>query len=212
MRPLFRGIFRLLSDVSLRGLEYVPKKGAYLIAPNHVSLYDPALVMAFWPCAAEAVTASDVLERPGQSSLVRLYGVIPVHRHEYDRYALEAVWGALGAGRPVMIMPEGTRSHAPGMQHAEPGIAYILEKISVPVVPVAVVGTTDDFFRRALRGERPSVSMFIGEPMLLPPIEVKGEARRLARQQHADQIMKHIATLLPLEYQGVYADPANLDA
>ena len=212
LRPLFRGVFRLISNVTVIGSEHVPQKGAYLIAPNHVSLYDPALVMAFWPSAAEAVAASDVWERPGQSLLVSWYDVIPVHRHEYDRHALEAIWGALGAGRPVMIMPEGTRSHAPGMRNAEPGIAYILEKINVPVVPVGVVGTTDDFFRRAMRGERPSVYMYIGEPMLLPPIESKGEARRLARQRNADLIMMNIAALLPLEYRGIYADPANLDA
>jgi hypothetical protein len=48
--------------------------------------------------------------------------------------------------------------------------------------------------------------------MLLPPIEGKGEARRLARQRNADLLMKHIASLLPLEYRGVYADPASLDA
>jgi 1-acyl-sn-glycerol-3-phosphate acyltransferase len=210
--PLFRGIFRLISSVTIDGLEHVPQKGAYLIAPNHVSLVDPPLVLAFWPSDPEAVAATDVLERPGQSLLVRWYGVIPVHRHEYDRHALEAIWGALRAGRPVMIMPEGTRSHVPGMRRAEPGVAYILEKINVPVVPVGVVGTTDDFFQHSIRGERPSVSMVIGEPLILPPIEGKGEARRLARQRNADLIMMRVASLLPFEYQGIYANSASLDA
>jgi hypothetical protein len=77
---------------------------------------------------------------------------------------------------------------------------------------VGVVGTTDDFFHRARRGERPSVYMSIGEPLLLPPVEGKGVVRRLARQRNADLIMTHIAALLPFEYRGVYADPAKLDA
>ncbi len=212
LRPLFRGIFRLLSNVSISGVEHIPKESAYLIAVNHVSLYDPPLVMAFWPYAAEAVGAADVWQRPGQSLLVRWYGVIPVHRYEYDRSALQAIQVALGSGRPLMIMPEGGRSHAPGMRRAEPGVAYIVEKTNIPVLPVGVVGTTDDFFHRARRGERPSVYMSIGEPLLLPPVEGKGVVRRLARQRNADLIMTHIAALLPFEYRGVYADPAKLDA
>jgi 1-acyl-sn-glycerol-3-phosphate acyltransferase len=211
LRPLFRGIFRLISNVTVSGSEHVPQKGAYLIAPNHVSLYDPALVMAFWPCAAEAVAASDVWDRPGQSLLVGWYDVIPVHRHEYDRHALEPLWDAW-MRQTGDDYARGRVLHVPACGNAEPGIAYILEKINVPVVPVGVVGTTDDFFRRAMRGERPSVYMYIGEPMLPPPIESKGEARRLARQRNADLIMMNIATLLPPEYRGVYADPAILDA
>jgi 1-acyl-sn-glycerol-3-phosphate acyltransferase len=212
LRPLFRGIFYLLSNVSISGVEHIPKEGAYLIAVNHVSLYDPPLVMAFWPSTAEAVGASDVWQRPGQSLLVRWYGVIPVRRYEYDRSALQAIQTALDAGRPLMIMPEGGRSHAPGMRRAEPGVAYIVEKTDIPVVPVGVTGTTDDFFQRAIRGGRPSVHLAIGEPLYLPPVDGKGEARRLARQRNADLIMTHIAALLPIEYRGVYADPAKLAA
>ena len=212
LRPLFRGIFRLLSHVSITGMELIPRDHPYVIAVNHVSLFDPPLVVAFWPSTAEAVGASDVWHRPGQSFLVQWYGVIPVRRYEYDRGALQAIWAALDAGRPLMIMPEGGRSHAPGMRRAEPGVAYIIEKSNVPVVPVGVTGTTDDFFKRAMRGERPSVNMAIGAPLLLPPVEGKGEARRLARQRNADLIMTHVAELLPIEYRGVYADPAKLAA
>jgi 1-acyl-sn-glycerol-3-phosphate acyltransferase len=212
LRPLFRGIFYLLSNVSISGVEHIPKEGAYLIAVNHVSLYDPPLVMAFWPSTAEAVGASDVWQRPGQSLLVRWYGVIPVRRYEYDRSALQAIQTALDAGRPLMIMPEGGRSHAPGMRRAEPGVAYIVQKTDIPVVPVGVTGTTDDFFQRAIRGGRPSVHLAIGEPLYLPSVDGKGEARRLARQRNADLIMTHIAALLPIEYRGVYADPAKLAA
>jgi hypothetical protein len=54
--------------------------------------------------------------------------------------------------------------------------------------------------------------MAIGESLFLPPVDGKGEARRLARQRNADLIMIHIAALLPLEYRGVYADPTKLAA
>jgi hypothetical protein len=76
------------------------------------------------------------------------------------------------------------------------------------VVPVGLVGTTDDFWQRAKRGERPLLEMRIGQAVNLPPIAEKGAARREARQRNADLVMQHIAGLLPEDYRGVYADSA----
>jgi 1-acyl-sn-glycerol-3-phosphate acyltransferase len=76
------------------------------------------------------------------------------------------------------------------------------------VIPLAIVGTTPDFWQRARRGERPSLEMRIGKPVTLPDITVKGADRHEARQYNADLVMRHIAGLLPLEYRGVYAESA----
>jgi 1-acyl-sn-glycerol-3-phosphate acyltransferase len=210
LRPLFRFLFRLLARVQINGVEHIPSSGPYLIAVNHVSIYDPPFVLAFWPVAPEAAGAVELWQRRGQAWLVRWYGTIPVHRGEYDRRLLATIQAALRSGRPLMIMPEGGRSHVPGMRRAQPGIAYIVEKSGVPVVPVGVVGTTDDFLKRALHGERPLLQMNIGRPLHLPPIEGKGEMRRAARQRNADMVMEHIAALLPPEYRGIYG--ASLSA
>jgi 1-acyl-sn-glycerol-3-phosphate acyltransferase len=94
------------------------------------------------------------------------------------------------------------------MRRAQPGVGYIIEETHVPVLPAAIFGTTDDFWERARRGERPVLEMHIGKPVILPPIEEKGAARREARQHNADLVMRYIAGLLPLEYRGVYADSA----
>lgn len=205
MRPAFRGIFHLLSQVRLTGLEHIPRRGPYLVAMNHVSLYEPPLILAFWPVALEAAGAVDIWEKPGQSTLARLYGGIPVHRGEYDRLLLQTMLRVLRSGRPLVIAPEGGRSHTPGLRPAKPGVAYLVEAAAVPVLPVGIVGTTDDFMRRALRFERPLLELRIGAPLDLPAVEGKGEARRLARQRNTDRIMQAIAALLPEEYRGVYA-------
>ena len=47
LRPSFRGLFRLLTRVQIEGLENVPKEGGYLVTPNHVSIYDPPLVLTY---------------------------------------------------------------------------------------------------------------------------------------------------------------------
>jgi 1-acyl-sn-glycerol-3-phosphate acyltransferase len=204
-RPVFRGTFHLLSRVNVSGLENIPAKGPYLIAVNHVSLFEPPLVLAFWPFAPEAVGAADIWERPGQSLLARLYGGIPVRRGEYDRRLLDTMLKVLESGRPLLIAPEGGRSHQLGMRRALPGVAYVVDKAQVPVVPVGIAGTSDEFLVRALQGERPPLSMHVGPAVRFDPVKARGEARRAALQENSDRIMICIAALLPPEYHGYYA-------
>jgi 1-acyl-sn-glycerol-3-phosphate acyltransferase len=211
-RPLVRlvlgSLFRLLAPVKIIGKENVPLGKPYVVAINHVSLFDPPFAGVFWPEPVEAMGAVDIWSRPGQNILARMWGGIPVHRGEYDRALFDKVIGALRSGHALLIAPEGGRSHAPGLQQAKPGIAYIVEQTSVPVLPVGISGTTDDFWHKASKGMRPPLEMHIGKPLILPCIGGRGAARRAARQANADLVMRHIAGLLPEEYRGVYADTA----
>jgi len=75
-------------------------------------------------------------------------------------------------------------------------------------VPVGILNTTDDFWQRSKRGERPQLEMRIGRPIYFPPVTGKGSERRELRQHNADIVMRHIAGLLPEEYHGVYAGQA----
>ena len=119
---------------------------------NHVSIFDPPLAGSFWPGMLEIIGAIDVFDKPFQGQLLRAYGVIPVHRGDYDCPLLTQLVRILEAGYPILISPEGSRSHIPGFKPARQGVAYPVEKTSVPVVPVALVGTTEDFWQRAKRG------------------------------------------------------------
>ena len=212
LRAAVRLVIRLLARVRLTGLENVPRGTAYMAAVNHMSIYDPPFMMAFWPEILQGIGAVDVFDKPFQGEVLKMYGVVPVHRGESDRELLDAVLKMLAAGYPVMIAPEGGRSHALAMRRAKPGVAYLIDEARVPVVPVGIIGTTDDFLQRGLRGlrrQRPTLELRVGPPFSLPPVEGRGEARRLSRQKNADLVMRHIANLLPPEYRGVYADSAG---
>jgi len=206
LKTVFRGIFHLLGRVIIKGRENLPYGQPYVVAMNHVSIFDPPLAAAFWPEQLEIIGASDVFEKPGQGLVLKMYGVIPVHRGDYDRTLFNKIISVIKAGYPLLIAPEGGRSHVPAMRRAKPGIAYIIEQTRVPVVPAALIGTTEDFWQRARRGDRPSLEIRIGKPIALPEITVKGNEKHEARQQNADLVMRYLAGLLPEEYRGVYAE------
>ena len=212
LKTVFRLLFRFLGRIKVLGKDNIPYGRPYVVAMNHISIFDPPLIAAFWPEMLEIVGASDVFEKPGQGQLLKMYGVIPVHRGEYDRVLMQRVITLINAGYPLLIAPEGGRSHVTAMRRALPGIAYIIEKTDVPVVPAGLVGTTDDFWQRATHGERPQLEVRIGSPFNLPIITEKGAARREARQRNADLVMQYVAGLLPQDYRGVYADSAIIPA
>jgi 1-acyl-sn-glycerol-3-phosphate acyltransferase len=206
MKPVFRGIFHILGDIKIFGKKNIPFGKPYVVVMNHVSIFDPPFVGAFWPEQLEIIGAADVFDKPGQGLVLKAYGVIPVHRGDYDRALLTKIIHILKSGLPLLIAPEGGRSHVPAMRRAMPGVGYIIEQTGVQVVPAALVGTTEDFWQRARRGGRPHLEMRIGKPINLPKITVKGAERHEARQSNADLVMRHLAGLLPEEYRGVYAD------
>jgi 1-acyl-sn-glycerol-3-phosphate acyltransferase len=208
IRVILRLLFYILSPVKISGRKNVPLRNPYIVVINHVSLFEAPFIGAFWPEQLEVIGASDVWDRPGQNILARMWGGIPVHRDDFDRAAVESVLSALRGGSPLLIAPEGGRSHAPGLRQAKPGVSYIAEQTDLPVIPVAIIGTTDDFWQKASKGKRPQLEMRIGKPFRLPPVQGKGVERRESRQRNADLVMCHIAGLLPLEYRGVYAESA----
>src|ERR1700752_3487740 len=200
LNTVFHAIFHMLANVKIAGEENIPYGKPYVVAINHISIFDPPFAGAFWPEYLEIIGAADVFDKPGQGWLLKRYGVIPVHRGDYDRLLLTKIIRILKSGSPLLIAPEGGRSHVPAMRRAKPGIAYIIEQTDVPVLPVGLIGTTEDFWHRARRGKRPALEMRIGKRIVLPNIHSKGAARHEARQQNADLVMAHLAGLLPEEY------------
>lgn len=206
LRTIFRTVFRVLGRVELNGLENIPKDGSYLVATNHVSIIDGPFVLAFWPEDLEFAGASEIWERKGQSLLAKMYGGIKVHRGKFDRKLIEHTVNLLSSGYPLLIAPEGGRSHEPGLRRANPGVAYLADKAQVPVVPVGVYGCAVDFLDNGLKGKRQTIGMNVGNPIVLPRIQGSGQVRKQSRQENADMVMVHIAQLLPQDYRGYYSN------
>lgn len=203
--PVFHGIFHSFCQVKVTGLENIPLKQPYLVVFNHVSIFEAPFIASYWPEALEVLGAKEVWERGVQGWLAQLYGGIPINRGEVDRTAIYKVLSVIQSGKSLMIAPEGTRSHQPGMQIGKPGVAFIYEKMKVPIVPVGVEGTTEDLLSNVIHLRHPFLAMNIGTPFMLPEDLGAGMKRADAYQVQVDFIMKKIAALVPPEYRGVYA-------
>jgi 1-acyl-sn-glycerol-3-phosphate acyltransferase len=117
-RPFFRGLFHILARIQIEGFGNIPLQGGYLVTPNHVSIFDPPLVLTFWPRDLEIAGAEAVLERPFQGQLMRGYGALQVRSGYYNRALLDTMVKWMKRGQPFYISPEGRRTHTPGLKEA----------------------------------------------------------------------------------------------
>ena len=91
--------------------------------------------------------------------------------------------------------------------HAKTGAANLASKSAAPILPMSITGTeTVPTDLRRLR--RPHLTVRIGHPFTLPPIDRRQRDADL--QRNTDEIMCQIAALLPPKYRGAYANHPRL--
>ncbi len=202
--PLLGALFGLLTDVEVRGQENVPREGPVIIAINHLGHLDAPLVVAFAPREVEGIALADLYRVPVTGQILRLYGVIPVHRDEYDREVIRRALKVLAEGKALALAPEARRSPSRALEKARHGAAYLAIKSGARVVPTAITGT-EDANEKLLRLERPRLTITFGEPLSPPAPAPTSRERRQQIAEFTEQIMRAIATMLPPRYRGVYS-------
>lgn len=201
VRAVARFIFFLKLRVRVIGLENVPKEGAFIIASNHLSWMDVPLVPSFIKRKV-VYMAKEELFYSKVGWIVRLMGAFPVKRGEADRQSLRAADTQLKAGKIFMIFPEGTRSKIHQLGQGHVGLGMIALRAGVPVIPVAVWGSEYTFKKL-----RPPVTISYGKPLLLAP-----RGNKITREDIEDatnEVMRHIAAMMPPEYRGIYGDTVS---
>ncbi|MFN0121570.1 MAG: lysophospholipid acyltransferase family protein [Blastocatellia bacterium] len=136
-------LFRLLFAVEYHGLSHIPDKGAVMIAGNHPSYLDPALV-ALPARRVIRFMAWDALFRvPVLGQIIRALGAFPVdiRRGQGDSAFREAV-RILRNGDALGIFPEGKRSDHGRMDELRTGVARLAIETGAAIVPVTIGGAS----------------------------------------------------------------------
>lgn len=123
--------------------ENFPKSNQFVIVSNHVGFTDPMFIIeAFRHYPLGFIAKSTLFRYPVVREVLQFIGCIPIERQS-DRQAVKAIIeGAksVQAGRPMMIFPEGTRSHKKEMQDFKPGSFKLATKANATIVPVCIYG------------------------------------------------------------------------
>ena len=179
----------------------MPQKTACIIVANHVNLVDSPLLGVKLGRRVYFMAKAELFSNKIISWLAYQFGAFPVTKGILNKRAGRRAAELLQTGQALIIYPEGTRSPDGKLGQAYPGAALLAIRQGVPIVPVGIIGT------RQLTGKwwpfhRPKIAFNIGKPFMLECTTEKPDKDEIAKL--TDDIMLHIAELLPEEYRGRY--------
>jgi 1-acyl-sn-glycerol-3-phosphate acyltransferase len=159
--PLLRLCFRF----SVEGRENIIRAENYIVIANHLNWLDEFAILLLFPVEPRLHFLADptlLVTRKVQWWIIRTTGgYVPVVRERHgDKTLFHHVDHCLEVGGAVAIFPEGNYGPKEGeLMPFKKGFAHFAIKAKVPVVPVALSGTKDLWFRKRIR-------MVIGKPLL----------------------------------------------
>lgn len=204
------GLIRLCTFIYAKGpyvagRENVPATGGAILVSNHLNNADPCIIPGATSRRIVIMAKKEMFRWPVISLLFRLIGSFPVDRQGADLAAIREAQAVVHDGHLLLMFPEGTRSKDRQLHQGFAGTALVAYRTGAPIVPIAITGTEHLkwpllFFRPFIG---PRVTITFGKPFYPPKVErITTQAAKTA----TDDIMRHIAEMLPEEYRGVYRD------
>lgn len=186
MRFLAWLLIHTIHRVSTVDTDRIPEDGAAVLVCNHVSYVDAIVIMAASPRPIRFVMDHRIFRTPLLGFIFRTAKAIPIAPAKEDPWLMEKAFvdiaQALHEGELVCIFPEGKLTRDGEIGEFRGGVAKIIERSKVPVIPMALRGLWGSLFSRDpsnvfersfSRGWRSRLALAVGRPV--PPQEVTPE-------------------------------------
>jgi len=191
-------VFKTFLGLEVKGYENLPPAGERtIIAPNHVSLLDAAIMHSILPSHAAFAIDTGMAQKSWVKPFLKL-----VNAHSIDptkplgtRNLIQAV----KSGETLVIFPEGRLTVTGGLMKVYDGTAMIADKADAVIVPVRIDGPERSYFGYLNRFQCkkaffPKTTVTILPPLKLDvPAELKGKARRQAAGMALQDVMVEAA-------------------
>lgn len=172
----------------------VPATGPAILAVNHSHNIDGPMVMGVAPRPTHFLIKKEAFVGPLGPFLTGI-GQLEVDRHTTDRTAITRALGVLGAGGVLGIFPEGTRGEG-DFASLRAGLAYFAVRSGAPIVPVAVLGSSERRGRliQGLPPLRSRIDVVFGDPFEAG--DSSGRRTRRALDEATERIQKQLTAHL----------------
>ena len=205
--PILRTAFRPW----VTGEENIPRKGAVILASNHLSFIDSVFLPLVIERRVTFLAKSDYYTTRGIKgwaikTFLKAAGMLPIDRSggKASEASLRTGLSVIKRGEVLGIYPEGTRSPDGKLYRGRTGVARMVLEGGVRVVPVAMIDTEKvmPIGKRLPKVRR--IGIIIGEPLDFSRFEGM-ESDRFILRSITDEIMYEISHLSDQEDLDVYA-------
>jgi 1-acyl-sn-glycerol-3-phosphate acyltransferase len=178
MRFLAWLLIHTIHRVATVDVERIPEEGPAVLVCNHVSYVDAIVIGAASPRPIRFVMDHRIFRMPLLGWIFRTARAIPIAPAKEDPFLMERAFidiaEALHQGDLVCIFPEGKLTSTGEMNEFRGGVAKIVERSKVPVIPMALRGLWGSVFTRDpgnvfersfARGWRSKLALAVGVPV-----------------------------------------------
>jgi 1-acyl-sn-glycerol-3-phosphate acyltransferase len=197
----------ILAKITTTDAHKLPREGAFVLAPNHYSEFDPLVVAisVFRTGRLPRFMAKESLFRvPVVGWILKRTGMIPVARASSASAAKQTMKQSrelVEHGRGVIVYPEGTLTRDPELwpMRGKSGAVRLALAGEIPLIPMAQWGTQHIMGRYqkglSLWPLRKRVRVLVGDPVDLS--DLRGRAgEQSAINEANDRLMSAITALL----------------
>ena len=176
---MFRIYFSVFFDLKVYGVRNIPRLGGALMVSNHQSLLDPPLLGVRLRRPMSYMAKSELFKRAWFAWIIRRLGAFPVRQGAGDVGAIKETVNRLKEGRMLNIFPEGGRTETGEIGPMQSGVALVVRRAGVPIIPVAIHGSFEAWPKGSRFFHRHPIRVVYG-----PPLDVSG--------MKADQVVQLI--------------------
>jgi len=135
--------FKTYNRLKIKGVENIPSSGPMIIAPNHQSYIDGAVLSVGLPLSILKDSYFYATEEHVRGSLLKTFAnhnnIILMERGNL-RDSILKLGEVLKQGKNVIIFPEGSRSRTGRLTEFKKTFAILSRELQVPIIPVCIKG------------------------------------------------------------------------
>lgn len=165
LQAVARILTTLLFDLKVYGMHHVPSRGGVLVVSNHQSYLDPVLVAVQLRRPMSYLGKSELFRNRFLAWLIRSLNAFPVRQGAGDVGAVKEMIHRLKAGHLLNLYPEGSRTEDGELLPIQAGVALVLRRADVPIVPCVIDGSYDAWPRGEELPRPHPIRVLYGPPM-----------------------------------------------
>ena len=144
--PIVWVLIHILWRIEVVGLDKVPRDRAVVLAPNHISDFDPVFVLGMILDFSRyrILAKKELFKNPFIGWFLGCLGAVPIDRGKGDTETIDRVIAECKQGTKVLVFPEGTRSKDGRLGKLKSGAFVIAAKAGADILPCRIIYDTPD--------------------------------------------------------------------
>src|SRR3954447_972658 len=146
-------LFGTLGRVHTLRPETMDRTGAFLLASNHISHFDPLIISGIVRRKIDWMAMAEFFPMLGVGHFLRAVDAFPADRDRADRTTIRTAIDRLKAGRIVGVFPEGGIRDGEGSllngAPLRPGASTLAHMAGIPILPCVILGSDRLYARKS---------------------------------------------------------------